>query len=45
VFFYKQIVTIRKNDGTDAKNEMETEGLSLETNRTDVTILFSKNVI
>jgi hypothetical protein len=24
VFFYKQIVTIRKNDGTDAKNEMET---------------------
>jgi hypothetical protein len=24
---------------------METEGLSLETNRTDVTILFSKNTI
>lgn len=35
-------VTIRKNDGTDAKNEMETEGLSLETNRTDVTIFFHK---
>jgi hypothetical protein len=38
-------VTIRKNDGTDAKNEMETEGLSLETNRTDVTIFFTNKII
>ena len=31
-------VMIRKNDGTDAKNEMETWA-SPDTNRTDITIL------
>jgi hypothetical protein len=43
------IVTIRKNDGTDAKYEMETfetqQKCGWETNRTDVTILFPKNMI
>ena len=39
--FYKHIVTIRKNDVSDAKNEIETEGLSLETNRKVVTIFFT----